>query len=211
MVGLSFSDLRVTARPHPSWRPGRSRLADLERGVLVSALNGIVPTYLATGAQISVGTHPGIVAELAGTPTSNRVPAGASVSVAGTISPISGLTVVETLPLVDLGRLDREVACHVRSSTGHIPWRRLHIGGYSSLRLRCAEGALVALPRLAALARSTDPLVKLSILRARVAELWWDAGLRGFPLFVPAFERPSLDTLMLALGASAAPVEPPCG
>jgi len=53
---------------------GPFAVADLERGSLTAALNGIVPVFLSRGARVVLGSHPEMVAELASTTSSVPVP-----------------------------------------------------------------------------------------------------------------------------------------
>lgn len=180
---------------------GPFAVADFERGRLAAALNGIVPLFVGRGPHSTVGNHRGLVAALAGSDQVRPVPPGSVASIDGAITNIADVAVDESLPGVRLAAIDEEIAAHIdragRSSRLRSPaWAQ----AASGLRVRRLGGSLVAAPALAALGESTAPGAELADLRARVGRLWWAAGLRGMSVFAPAFERPVLDTLALAVG-----------
>jgi hypothetical protein len=183
---------------------GPFALADLDSGILVPALNSIVPVFSGVGTHGAVGTHPQIVSDLCEGASPRRVPPGSCTSIDGAHINGHPPDVAEALPLVALAGLDREVAHHIKRGgrRQHQLWSH-RIWSDHALHARRVRGAIVAQPRLAHLADSQNPIDDLALIRSRVDDLWWRAGLRNLHLFVPAFERPSYDTMMLALGKSA--------
>ena len=182
---------------------GPFAVADLEHGRIASALNGIVPLFLAHGTHTAVGTHPAILATVAASPEMESIPGGAVASVDGSITAVAQIRVLESLPLVSLAALEREVEGHIRRS-GPVQGFRSSELEHAAPRLviRRVGQALVASPPLRELQVSPCAADDLRALRSEVNRLWWQAGLRNRSLFVPAFERPALDTLTLAIGGS---------
>jgi hypothetical protein len=182
---------------------GPFAVADLARASLTAALNGIIPVCLSRGARVVVGSHPEVVAALANTTASVQIPAGASASVDGTIANVARFGVCESLPLMRLHALHAEVERHVRRAG---PWREVRRGvfadGSGQLDVRWSGGALVALPRLRSLRRTLKAGDSFDAIRQRIGDLWWQAALHDITLFVPALERPALDSLTLMMRAN---------
>ena len=130
------------------------------------------------------------------------VPPGSVACIDGAITNVADVAVYESLPQIRLAAIDEEVEAHISRAgrPGHL--RSLALArAASGLRVRRLGGSLVAAPVLAALGQLQAREAALADLRARVGRLWWEAGQRGTQLYVPAFERPALDTLALASGA----------
>lgn len=184
---------------------GPFAVADLQQGDLVGALNAIIPVFRSHGRYSAIGNHPELVAELSEGGPPNRVPPGWSASVNGETAAASDIGVVEALPLVSLRGLDQEIEYHIRDTgfvDADLPLRsgaRELAAKFPELRVHQIAGALVARPRVDALQTSQAPREELDAIRCMVSDLWWRAGLIGMTLFVPMFERPALDTLMLAI------------
>jgi hypothetical protein len=176
---------------------GPFAVADLERASLTAALNGIVPVILSRGARVVVGTHPKMVTALAGSTSSVPIPSGSSASVEGKVTNLAQFGVCESLPLMSLQGLDGEVEHHIRGAGPSRQVRRGVFAAYAQLHLRWIGSALVASPSFRPLQTALDTAVEFQAIRRRVANLWWQAGLRNAALFVPAFERPALDSLSL--------------
>lgn len=177
-------------------------VVDFERSTVAAAMNGIVPLFLGQGTRCAVGNHPGLVAALAGSHEVRPVPAGSVAGIGGAVTNVADVAVYECLPQIRLAGIDEEVESHISSAgrLGHLRSVALARAA-SGLRVRRLGDSLVAAPQLAALGQHHAPTVALADLRARVGQLWWEAGLRGASVFVPAFERPALDTLSLVFGA----------
>jgi hypothetical protein len=178
---------------------GPFAVADLERASLTAALNGIVPVFLSCGARVVVGSHPEMVAALASSTSSVPVPPGSSASVDGKVANIARFGVCESLPLMSLRALDAEVEHHIRGAGPSRQVRRGVFGASGQLHVRWIGSALVASPRFRPLQMALDAVVELQAIRRTVADLWWQAGLRNAPVFVPAFERPAIDSLSLTV------------
>jgi hypothetical protein len=179
---------------------GPFAFVDLARANVTAALNGIVPVFLSRGARIVVGSHSEMVAALAGGAPPVPVPAGSSASVDGTIANVARFGVWESLPLMSLPALAAEIEHHI-SAAG--PSRQVHRGVFVALGLhvRWIGKALVASPPFRPLDAALDVVVEFQAIRRQVSNLWWQAGLRNAHLFVPAFERPALDSLTLTMHA----------
>jgi hypothetical protein len=183
---------------------GPFAVADLSRASLIAALNGIVPVFLSRGARVVVGSHPEMVAELAGSSTlSVPIPPGSLASVDGTIVNVAGFGVRESLPLMRLQALEEEVEHHIRRAG---PSRQVRRGVFADasgeVHVRWLGPALVASPRLRSLRTALNASSELQAIRRWVCDLWWQAGLRNTRLFVPAFERPVFDSLTLTMKAN---------
>lgn len=181
---------------------GPFAVVDFERGTVAAAMNGIVPLFVGRGRHSTVGNVRGMVAALSLSDQVTPVPPGSVACINGLIANVADVAVYEALPHVRLAAVDEEVETHITGAgrLGH--FRSLALArAASGLRVRHLDGALVAAPVLAALGRLEAPDAALADLRARVGRLWWEAGRRGAPVFVPAFERPAVDTLALAIGA----------
>lgn len=180
---------------------GPFAVVDFERGTVAAAMNGIVPLFVGRGKHLAVGNVRGLVAALAGSDEIRSVPAGCVACIDGTISNVADVAVFESLQQIGLAAVDEEIEAHI-SRAGHLDrLRSLALArAASGLRVRVSGGSLLAAPVLAALGQIQAPGTALVDLRARVSRLWWEASLRGVPVFVPAFERPALDTFALAIG-----------
>jgi hypothetical protein len=182
---------------------GPFAVADLRRASIIAALNGIVPVFLSRGARVAVGSHAEMVAALAGAAFSYPVPRGSSVSVEGKIANIAWFGVSESLPLMSLPALGAEVEHHIRGAGRSRPVRARLFGDVSGqLHLRWVGSAMVASPSARSWRTPAQAAAALHTMRRNVGELWWRAGLRNVTLFVPAFERPAVDSLTLAMEAS---------
>lgn len=181
---------------------GPFAVVDFERGTVAAAMNGIVPLFVGRGTHSAVGSLRGMVAAFAGSDQVRPVQPGSVARIDGTIANVADAAVYETLPQIRLAAVDEEVEAHISRAgrLGHLRSVALARAA-SGLRVRRFGGSLVAAPVLAALSQLQAPDAALADLRARVGRLWWEAGLRGAPVFVPAFERPVLDTLALGIGA----------
>lgn len=183
---------------------GPFAVADLRRASLIAALNGIVPVFLGRGARVAVGNHKEMVAALAGSTSSVPVPPGSSASVDGNVTNVAWFGVYESLPMMSLHHLDAEVESHIRAAG---PSRRVGNAmfgdAFRQLNLRWIGSALVASPRFRSIRDRLQAPAELQAIRGVVSDLWWRAGLRNASLFVPAFERPALDSLTLAVRASS--------
>jgi hypothetical protein len=71
------------------------------------------------------------------------------------------------------------------------------------LRVRRIRNALVVSPRLRSVQAAEDNGAELRAIRRWVADLWWEAGLQNMSVFVPAFERPAVDSLYLTLRSTS--------
>ena len=182
---------------------GPFAVADLKGGSLIAALNSIVPVFLGRGARVVVGSHPEMVATLAVSRSSQPVPAGSSVSIDGTIVNVAAFGVCESLPLMRLDALEEEVEHHIRAAG---PSRQARRGVFTeasgAMHLRWVGPALVASPCLRSLRTALNASSELQSIRHSVGDLWWQAGLRNTSLFVPAFERPVVDSLALTMKAT---------
>ena len=175
---------------------GPFAVADLDRGSLVSALNGIVAVFVGRGPRVAVGSHPELVAALAGGAPPLRVPTGCSASVSGAVSTTARLPACESLPLTSLARLEAEIELRIQRAGQLRPVRPGTFYDRSGrLRVRRLGEALVATPRPGSLRRARHPLAELEAMRSRISALWWQAGLRSTAVFAPALERPVLDAL----------------
>lgn len=184
---------------------GPFAVVDLERASLIAALNGIVPIFLGRGARVAVGSHPQMVAALAGSRSAApvRVPPGSSAYVDGKIMNVAQFGVRESLPLMRLQALEAEVEQHIRAAGLLREVRRgVFADGSGQVHVRWLGSALVASPRLESLRTALNAADEPEAIRRRVADLWSQAGLRNVTLYVPAFERPVLDSLTLAMKAS---------
>jgi hypothetical protein len=182
---------------------GPFAVVHLASGTVVSALNGIVPVFLARGTRIAVGNHPEMVFALSdGSPNRTAVelvPPGCSASVQGVISNIAGFRVSEALPWVDVQHLEEEIEEHILRAGPSRTFRGNWFGGLPpNVTIRVIGSNLVASPHLNSLDLSSAVDAFFSI-RPAMANLWWQAGLRNAALFVPACERPAIDTLSLAM------------
>lgn len=176
--------------------------ADLGRGNVARALNGIIPVFSARGERDAVGTHADMVAALAGDGTPSAAPPGTVTAIDGSVTDVAPSDVFESLPLMSLTGLEREVEQHVARAgpSQRVPWAsELSSEAGSTLSLRLVRNSLVALPRLRTLEASRSPTTDLSRLRSEISKLWWSASLCSKSLFVPAFERPALDSLTLGM------------
>lgn len=181
---------------------GPFALVDFERGTVAAAMNGIVPLFVGRGTTSAVGNLRGMVAALAGSDQVRPVPPGSVACLDGTIANVADVAVYEALPQIRLASVDEEIEAHIIRAGRPGALRSLALARASSgLRVRRLGGSLVAAPVLAAISQLEAPEAALADLRARIGRLWWEAGLRGEPVFVPALERPVLDTLALAIGA----------
>jgi hypothetical protein len=181
---------------------GPFAVVDFERGTVAAAMNGIVPLFVGRGTHSAVGNLPQMVAALAVCDQVEPCPPGSVARIDGSVTNIAHVAVYEALPQVRLDAIDEEVEAHIRRAGR--PRRLASVAlapAASGLRVRLVGNSLVAAPPLAALGQLEAPDGALVELRARVGRFWWEAGLRGAPVFVPAFERPVLDTLALAIGA----------
>lgn len=179
---------------------GPFALVDFERGRVAAAINGIVPVFVGQGTGSAAGSHRDIVAALAGSGHAKPVPPGWSACIDGTVTNVADVVVCESLPQIRLTGIDEEVEAHISRAGRPTRLRSLALAGATAgLRARRLGDSLVAAPPLATLGQLQTPEAALADLRARVGRLWWEAGLRGTQVFVPAFERPALDTLALAL------------
>lgn len=181
---------------------GPFAVVDFERGTVAAAMNGIVPLFVGRGRHSAVGNLPGMVAALALSDHVRPVPPGSVACIDGTTANVADVAVYEALPQIRLAAVDEEVEAHIRRAGRPSRLRSPALTqAASGLRVRRLGGSLVAAPVLAELSKLQAPDAALADLRGRVGRLWWEAGLRGGPVFVPAFERPALDTLALATGA----------
>lgn len=184
---------------------GPFAVADLKRASLTAALNGIVPVFASRGARVAIGSHPEMVAALAG--GSDRapvlVPAGSSVYVDGNIMNVGQLGARESLPLMRLDALEAEIEEHIRAAGPSRPIRRGAFADASGqIHVRWLGLALVASPHLGSLHTALNATVELQAIRRRVGDLWWQAALRNVSVYVPALERPVLDSLSLLMKAN---------
>jgi hypothetical protein len=156
--------------------------------------------FVATGARTVIGTHPTMVRALAAGAEAVPVPPGAVASVHGDVRNVAMINVCEKLALVGLSALEKEIAHHLRGvgRSRHTP-SELLADITSPMSLMITNDGLVALPRIASLAREGA----LDTLRREIGQLWWRSSLRNTRLFVPALERPALDTLTLAMNANS--------
>lgn len=180
---------------------GSFAVVDFEGSSVAAALNGIVPVFAGRGEHSAVGTHRGIVASLAESDLVRSVPPGSMARIDGSVTNVADVPVYESLPQIRLAAIEEEIEAHISGAgaTSRLRCTALaHVA--SGLRVRRLGGSLVAAPSPAALSRR-PALGAPTDLRARVSRLWWEAGLRGSQVYVPAFERPALDTLALAIGA----------
>ncbi len=173
----------------------------LTRGCLGRALNGIVPVFMASGPRIAIGTHGALTAALAGAMSSRPVPPGCVAHIDGATSRVADISVWEALPRVTLSGLARELEYHIARSGR---WERLRKGPFvrtapEFILLRRGT-SIVASPRLSDSRRSIRWARDLASHRFDLGRLWWQTSLQGMTLFAPAFERPALDTLTLAIG-----------
>jgi hypothetical protein len=181
---------------------GPFAVVDLARGSVASAMNGIVPVFVGRGTHSAVGTHQGIVAALAGGGHPRPVQPGAVAFNDGTTTTLVDWRVHESLSQIRLETIDEEVEVHISRAGRPRPLGSLALARVAAgLRVRRMGDSLVAAPALAGLRQLEDPEAALVDLRARVGRLWWEAGLRATPLFVPVLERPALDTMSLVIGA----------
>jgi hypothetical protein len=181
---------------------GPFAVVDLARGTLASAMNGIVPAFVGRGTHSAVGNHLGIVAALAGDGNPRAVRPGAVAINDGTTMNVVDLRVHESLSQIRLETIDEEVEVHISRAGRPRPLGSLALSRVAAgLRVRRMGDSLVAAPALAGRRQLKDPEAALVDLRARVGRLWWEAGLRATPLFVPILERPALDTISLVIGA----------
>jgi hypothetical protein len=99
---------------------------------------------------------------------------------------------------MSLPALEAEIEHHINAAG---PSRQVHRGvfGALGLRVRWIGKALVASPPFRPLDAAVDGVVEFQAIRRQVSNLWWQAGLRNAHLFVPAFERPALDSLTLTM------------
>ena len=175
---------------------GPFAVADLGRGSLVPALNGIVPLFVGRGPRVAVGCHPELVAALAGGAPPLRAPMGCWASVTGAVSTAARLPASESLPLTSLAGLEAEIELRIQRAGQPRPVRRGPFCDRSGrLRVRRLGEALVATPGRGSLRRAPHPLAALEGVRSRISTLWWQAGLRSTAVFAPALERPVLDAL----------------
>jgi hypothetical protein len=178
---------------------GPFALVDFERGRVAAAMNGIVPLFVARGTHAAAGNHREVVAALAGAGQVRSVPPGSVAGIDGSTANVTDVPVHESLAQIRLAAIDDEVEVHINRAGRPGRLRSSALAQVASgLRVRRLGDSLVAAPELAALAHVPAPDVALADLRARIGRLWWEAGLRGTHVFVPAFERPGLDTLALA-------------
>lgn len=181
---------------------GPFAVVDFERGTVASAMNGILPLFVGQGTHSAVGNVREMVAALSGSDQVRRIPPGAVAGLDGTVANVADVAVFEALPQIQLAAIDEEIKAHIGRAGRSTHLRSLALSGATSgLGVRRLGSALVAAPALGALAHFKAPEVALAHLRERVGRLWWEAGLRGATVFVPAFERPVRDTLALAIGA----------
>lgn len=182
---------------------GPFAVADLGRASVIAALNGIVPVFLSRGTRGAVGSHPEMVAALAGSASSLPVPPGSSASVDGKIVNVARFGVCESLPLMRLEGLAAEVEHHIRAAGLSRAVRRgVFPDAPRQVHLFWLGASLVASPRLRSLRTALNAPAEFQAIRRRVSDLWWQAGLRNTSLFIPAFERPVLDSLTLMMKAS---------
>lgn len=181
---------------------GPFAVVDFGRGTVAAAMNGIVPLFVGRGTHSAVGTLRGMVAALASSDQVTPVSPGFVARIDGTVANVANVAVYENLPQISLASVEEEVEAHIRRAGRPTRLRSPGLArAASGLRVRRIGGSLVAAPVLAHLGQSEAADAALADLRTRIGRLWWEAGLRGTPVFVPAFERPAVDILALAIGA----------
>lgn len=177
-------------------------VADTTRGSITRAVNGIVPLFTARGERIAIGTDCVLVAALAGARSAAAAPSGSEAFVDGASRNVARVATPEALRDVDLVALGIEIEGHLNDA-GLEPLLGDHPHRPHGFRLLTDGVAVIAsvVPCDAALVLGSRQA--LGVTRAAIGRLWWSLGREGRSLFVPALERPSLDSLFLALGRSA--------
>ncbi|CAB4887288.1 unannotated protein [freshwater metagenome] len=180
---------------------GPFAVADLHTGSITRAPNGVVPLYVAVGKRHVVGTHREIVLRLADSAATRLVPAGVEIHIDGTERNVADLTVQESIRYVDIVDLGREIEMHLaRCTVPLVPFNDSALPAPHGFRLLRHDNALVASAIAEQMPETLGSVAAIEATRRAMSALWWQAGRAGMQLFVPALERPAMDTLFLALG-----------